>query len=286
MKETLVGALTRAVESGWVPDALVRSGIRYNVAARNREIEVLNSIAATRSFICEMDVAPIALIPEVANHQHYELPASFFDFVLGPRRKYSCCLWDERTTSLADAEALALQQVVQRAGVEDGMTVLDLGCGWGSLTLYLAEVFPNARVVGVSNSTSQAEFIRAEAATRDLSGVQIRTADMNQFDPGERFDRILSIEMFEHMRNWRRLVSRVTDWLNPEGQFFLHVFTHLTTPYPYVVRGEGDWMSRFFFSGGMMPSHDLAMLIAPPDLELQNRWRIDGTHTPSPPTPG
>lgn len=277
MIERLIGHLTRAAEAGRLPDALVRAGIRYNVASRGAELRRLDAARHTAEFIREMDTSPIALVPEMANRQHYEVPAAFFERVLGPRRKYSGCLWGDGTCTLQHAEENALQQVTERARVEDGMRLLDLGCGWGSLTLWLAERFPNATVIAVSNARSQAEFIRAEAKRRGLPGIEVRTADMNDFDPGATFDRILSIEMFEHMRNWRRLFGRVADWLTPDGRFFLHVFSHRNTPYPYLDRGEGDWMSRFFFSGGMMPSHDLATHFQE-RLTLEERWWLDGTH--------
>ena len=278
----ITGALVRAVESGRVPDLLIRSGIRWIVLQRQRQLRLLDPARSTESFVRAMDAAPVALVPDLANSQHYEVPARFFELALGANRKYSCGLWDTGTTHLDDAERNALQQVVERAEIRDGMQVLDLGCGWGSLSLWLASRFPHAHITGVSNSASQATFIRAEAERRGLINVHIVTADMNTFAPGQTFDRVVSIEMFEHMRNWRELFSRIGSWLNPGGRFFLHTFSHRTTPYPYEDQGEGDWMARHFFTGGMMPSHDLATQFGAGTTggALQHRamWWLDGLH--------
>lgn len=277
MKAAVVQRVTRWVEAGRLPDALVRAGIRYNIGDRERELAGLNADLATEAFVAQMDDSPVALVPELANTQHYEIPADFYRLVLGPHRKYSCCLWDDGVSTLAEAEALALQQVADRAGIEDGMRVLDLGCGWGSFSLWAAARFPGIRITAVSNSSSQAEFIRTSARTRGIDTICVVTGDMNDFEPGDRFDRIISIEMFEHMRNWRRLFARLSHWLTPGGRLFLHVFSHATVAYPYEIRDAGDWMSRYFFTGGMMPSHGLAGRVLNPLICLED-WRIDGTH--------
>jgi cyclopropane-fatty-acyl-phospholipid synthase len=224
-----------------------------------------------------MNASPIALVPDVANEQHYELPADFFVQVLGDHLKYSCCHWGPDVGNLSEAEAAALEKTVERADVTDGMRVLDLGCGWGSLSLWVAEHFPNAHVTAVSNSSSQRDFILGQARERGIGNVDVVVCDMNDFTTGQRFDRILSVEMFEHMRNYGELFRRIGGWLLPDGRFFMHIFCHRTTPYEYVDNGPGDWMSRHFFTGGIMPSADLPLRFAE-DLAIEKRWHWNGRH--------
>jgi cyclopropane-fatty-acyl-phospholipid synthase len=197
--------------------------------------------------------------------------------VLGPHRKYSSCWWPVGTTTLEDAEAAALAVTCERAGLADGQRVLELGCGWGSLSLWMAERYPNSLVTALSNSHSQREHIQAEARDRGLRNLEVVTGDFNDFTTDERFDRIVSVEMFEHLRNWPRAFANVARWLAPEGRFFMHVFAHRGAPYEFVAKDDTDWMSRHFFSGGMMPSDDLAERCQD-DLRLLRRWRWDGTH--------
>jgi cyclopropane-fatty-acyl-phospholipid synthase len=268
------------VERGLVPDPLVRAGIRRLLRERLAEIDdgdCERAAALTEAFIDAMDASPVALVPERANEQHYEVPASFYERVLGPRRKYSCCVWSKGVETLAAAEDTALRLTCERARLEDGQRILELGCGWGSLSICMAEAYPGGEIVVVSNSASQRAFIEAEAGRRSLQNLRVITADMNDFQAEGRFDRIVSVEMFEHMRNWRELFRRVNCWLEPGGQLFLHVFCHRDVAYPYEDRGEADWMSRVFFSGGMMPSDDLPARFQD-QLRLESRWRIDGTH--------
>ena len=261
------------VERGLVPDAWVRWGIRRLLRERLAEC----SRASTEAFVASLGAAPIALLPELANDQHYEIPPAFFREVLGPRLKYSACEFPPGITRLGEAERCMLTTTTARADVRPGMRVLDLGCGWGSLSLWLAEFVADLEIVAVSNSKAQREWILGEARRRGLPGVRVVTADMNEFEPSERFDRVVSVEMFEHMRGWPKLLGRIRDWLLPEGRAFLHVFCHREHAYPYEVRSASDWMSRHFFSGGMMPSADLIERFDA-DLAVEQRWEVSGTH--------
>jgi cyclopropane-fatty-acyl-phospholipid synthase len=268
------------VEQGLVPDAVVRQGIRRLLAGRLAELRAGDCEAAAQAedaLLREMDAGPIALVPDLANAQHYEVPAAFFEQVLGPRHKYSACYWAEAATSLEWAEEHAVALTCAHAGLEDGQDILELGCGWGSLSLWMAEHYPAARITAVSNSKSQRAYIEARARAAGLANLAVIIADMNDFATARRFDRIVSVEMFEHMRNWRRLLGRVHEWLRPEGRFLMHVFCHRSTPYFFEDQGATDWMSRHFFSGGLMPSDALPLRLQDP-LRLVQRWRWGGRH--------
>ncbi len=268
--------LDHALERNLLPDPVLRAGSRWGAVARVRR-EARGGVEAQedrlRALVERMSTGPIAEQVDAANEQHYELPAEFFGLFLGPRRKYSGCLWSEGVRDLAGAEEAMLALTCERAGIADGMDVLDLGCGWGSLSLWMAEKYPAARILGVSNSHGQREWIEAQAARRGLTNLEIRTQDVNELDPGRTFDRVVSLEMFEHMRNWRELLRRVSTWLEPDGALFVHVFSHRRLPY----RFEGTWAAERFFSAGLMPSHELMGFFGD-DLVLDRRWAVAGTH--------
>ena len=267
-------------EKGMLPDPFVRAGIRRLLRQRLEEINAGDLELRTdreQAFVELMRAGPVAEVPELANEQHYEVPAAFFETVLGNQRKYSCAYWPEDVENLDEAEHRALEQTCAHAELANGQRILELGCGWGSLTLFMARHYPRSRITAVSNSASQGEFIRQQLAREGLENVDVITADMNDFDAGDRYDRIVSVEMFEHMRNWERLMRRVSRWLKQDGQFFMHIFVHRDVPYLFQDKGAGDWMSRHFFSGGMMPSADLP-LRCQDDLLLEQRWFWSGQH--------
>ncbi|MEA3300716.1 MAG: cyclopropane-fatty-acyl-phospholipid synthase family protein [Pseudomonadota bacterium] len=272
--------LIHLTEAGRVPDSLVRAGIRRLLRERlaslpREDREVLADYR--RGFIARMDASPLAVMTDAANEQHYEVPSDYYSLVLGPRRKYSSCHWGEGVATLEDAEQAALAITCQRAGLADGQRILELGCGWGSLSLWMAERYPGAAITAVSNSHSQRAFIEARATALGLANLRVITADMNGFEPQGRFDRIVSVEMFEHMRNWRTLFARVADWLDDGGRFFMHVFCHRDSPYFFEEESESDWMTRYFFRGGMMPSADLPLHFQQ-HLTLLDQWAWNGIH--------
>jgi cyclopropane-fatty-acyl-phospholipid synthase len=270
-------ALDAALGAGVIPDSVLRAGSRWG--ARRREAQELRGGVEAQeerlaALLARMRSGPIAESPEKANEQHYELPPRFFELILGPRRKYSGCLWAPGVDTLAEAEAEMLALSCARAGVRDGMRILDLGCGWGSLSLWLAEHYPQAEITAVSNSAPQRESIEARAAALGLGNLTVITADVNTFvPPAVGFDRVMSIEMFEHMRNWRELLARIAGWLAPEGRLFVHVFSHRQVPYLF----EGTWAAERFFTAGLMPSHELLQHF-PEDLLVEQRWAVPGTH--------
>jgi cyclopropane-fatty-acyl-phospholipid synthase len=267
-------------ETGLVPDSVIRAGIRRLLDRKLKEIhagDVEKAAIIKNRFVRMMGESPVALVPHLANEQHYEVPAAFFAEVLGGNRKYSSCYWPTGVEDLEAAEEAALQVTVERAGIEDGMKILDLGCGWGSLSLWIAEHFPNASVTSVSNSRSQHDYIRSAAGNRGLDNIEVHVGDMNDFEAPGTYDRIVSVEMFEHMRNYPELFRRISNWLEPDGRFFMHIFCHRTTPYEYIDKGPSDWMSRHFFSGGIMPSADLPMRIGG-DLTVEKHWQWNGEH--------
>jgi cyclopropane-fatty-acyl-phospholipid synthase len=265
-----------AAERAPLTDSMTLAGIDF-LCARTKHHLSLISRDAENTFVEAMGSFPVATHTDEANRQHYEVPAEFFSLTLGPQRKYSCCLYPAPHTTLAEAETYALAETVEHAEIEDGNSILELGCGWGSLSLYLAKQFPNSRITSVSNSTSQREYILAMAQKHDLGNLTVITADMNYFTTDRRFDRVISVEMFEHMSNWRTLLERVRGWLNPHGKLFLHVFTHKDRSYRFNHQDPADWIARHFFTGGIMPAHDLPYRFANL-LSVEKEWRWSGMH--------
>lgn len=268
-------------ERGLAPDAVIRQGIRRMLARnlakrRARAVEVADT--ELRRFLAHMGSSPVAVHTDAANEQHYEVPPRFFELALGKRLKYSSAYFAPGEADLDHAEEAMLTLSCKRADLRDGLDILELGCGWGSLTLWMAEHYPHARITAVSNSAPQRKFIEARAAKRGFANVRVITTDMNELElPEAAFDRVVSVEMFEHMRNWPLLLSRIATWMRDDARMFLHIFTHREDTYPFEVDGQDDWLSKYFFTGGLMPGDSLIYRFHE-HLVVDRHWRVDGRH--------
>jgi len=273
---SLAAAAITAAERLPLPDAALRFGVDQLVERTSRKLAGGAGIR-DREFARAMDQWPIAVHTDEANQQHYEVPPAFFELVLGPRRKYSCCLYPDAGATLEEAEIAALEESCAHAMLEDGQRVLELGCGWGSLSLFMAERYPGSRIVAVSNSAPQRLHIEAQIARRGITNLTIVTADMNAFVPDGTFDRIVSVEMFEHMSNWPELFRRARSWVKHDGRMFIHVFSHRENAYRFDHADKSDWIAQHFFTGGVMPSHGLIRQFGD-SFAVEQDWRWNGRH--------
>ncbi len=268
------------MERGLISDSWIRLGIRWLSKKRLDEERTLHNGStpeSTRSFVQELKSAPIAVHTLEANQQHYELPPEFFELTLGKYKKYSSCYWGNGSTQLDDAEEKSLITTCERAELVDGMDILELGCGWGSLSLWMAEKYPNSKITAVSNSNPQREAISKKGKDRGFENLTVLTEDMNRFSTEKKFDRVVSIEMFEHMRNYELLIGNIASWLKPKGKLFVHIFCHREYAYFFETAGSDNWMGKYFFTGGVMPSESLLSNFQK-DLSLEKQWRWDGRH--------
>ncbi len=278
MSDLLIAVAIELTERGWISDSIVRRLIRRLLDDRLQSVhEKCNTHDATRKFAERMRNTNMLVAAQEANHQHYEVPAEFFRLVLGSHLKYSCGYWETATSTLDEAESAMLKLTCQRAEIEDGMRILELGCGWGSLCLWIAERYPSAQIVAVSNSHGQRQFIETQCREKNLTNLKVITANVAKFEPDGVFDRVVSVEMFEHIRNHSVLLQRIARWLASTGKLFIHVFCHHDYPYCFEVKSRRDWMARHFFTGGIMPSLDLFGKYDE-DLQIESQWIVNGVH--------
>ena len=260
-----------------VPDFLIRQKIRKLNEERLSVERGKYSSEYVEKFIQDLKSLPIAIETKSANEQHYEVPADFFKLCLGEHLKYSCCYWINANDNLNTAEENMLKLTCERADLIDGLSILELGCGWGAISLWMAKTYPNSKITSVSNSESQKEYIYKECETRGITNLEVITADMNAFQTEKKFDRVVSVEMFEHMKNYDILLNKISNWLKDNGKLFVHIFTHKNFSYHFETEGKNDWMGKYFFTGGIMPSHNLLDHFNN-DLKIVKNWIVDGTH--------
>jgi cyclopropane-fatty-acyl-phospholipid synthase len=275
----MIKTLINWIEKGYLPDVVVRAGIRKLLKQRLQE-EMVDDVEACdqryKNFLAEIKTSAMAIETDKANEQHYEIDADFYQYVLGAKRKYSSCYYPDNI-NLDQAEIAMLDLYAQRGQFVDGQGILELGCGWGSITLYLAEKFPNSKITAVSNSNSQREFIMSQAESRGFEHVNVITCDINELKLGQTFDRVISIEMFEHVRNYQNLFENIATWLKDDGKMFVHVFCHRYLMYPFIAEGDDNWMAKHFFSGGQMPAADTFYHFQQ-QLKVEQRWLVSGQH--------
>ena len=276
----MLSKLIKLAEEGYLPDFIVRMGIRRLCKVR---LDWKNEVGPEmvenhhQEWVEKLKKSPLALVPEKANEQHYEVPPEFFNLVLGENLKYSSGYWPNIDTSFNESESIMLEKTCQRAELNDGQSILELGCGWGSLTCFMAKKYPNSKITAVSNSADQKKMIMKRCNSANIKNITVITADMNDFSINQKFDRVVSVEMFEHMRNYETLLENISNWLNNDGKLFVHIFTHNELVYPFEDRGDGDWMAREFFSGGIMPSHKLLLHFSR-HMKIESLWKVNGLH--------